>query len=317
MRVLILGLGFIATHIAEILSKEHEIIVTYRTLNPVKEVYYNVLSSNGVKLVRMDPLLDKELLKDLVKNSDAIVNCIGEISGNEEKLKIANYEIPKLLSLTIKFSENKPMLIHLSASTYGITGKVAIERPIGVGLRPRTPFEYTKLEGEKVIYSIAKEGNFPIIILRPTLVYGKYAAHIQFVTLYKLIKRRIFPSIPFKFQPVSANHIALMIRRLLIDRPKELYFYATECELIKLDKILELYSKALRINSYLKIPIPKKLAILGLPREVRNLVKYEGTEFDCSVAKELISNLSFDEDEVIKNALFLRELDQRGKLIPT
>jgi len=34
-------------------------------------------------------------------------------------------------------------------------------------------------------------------------------------------------------------------------------------------------------------------------------VKYEGTKFDCSVAKQLIDP-KFDENEIIQNALFLK-----------
>ena len=314
MKVLIFGLGFIATHVAELLSSTHEVTVTYRNLNPVKRVYYDILSSKGVRLVKLDVLSDIEKVKEEMKNSDVIINFIGEISGDEKSLRIANVEVPKTIATLIRNLGTKPLFIHTSASTYGITGEVKIEKQLGEGLNPQTPFEKTKFEGEQVVYSIAK-GNFPLVILRPTLVYGKYSAHIQFVMMYRIAKLGIIPKIDISFMPISATSIAKIINKLTEERSELLYFYATECEPIKLKRFFELYVKALGKKA-VELPLPKNIVKSTLPKDIRDLAKYEGTKFDCSIAKQ-IADPKFDENEVIQNALFLKELDEKKILIPT
>ena len=314
MKVLIFGLGFIATHVAEFLSSSHEVTVTYRNLNPVKKVYYDILSSKGVRLIKLDVISEVEKAREEIKNSDVIINFIGEISGDEKTLRIANVEVPKTIAILIKDLRIKPLFIHTSGSTYGVTGEVKIEKQLGEGLNPQTPFEKTKFEGEQVVYSIAK-GNFPLVILRPTLVYGKYSAHIQFVMMYRMAKWGIIPKTGITFMPISATSIAKMIGKLIEEKPELLYFYATECEPIKLERFFELYAKALGKKA-VEIPIPKSIVKSALPKDIRGLIKYEGTKFDCSVAKQLVDP-KFDENEVIQNALFLKELDEKKMLIPT
>ena len=314
MKVLIFGLGFIATQVAEFLSSAHEVSVTYRNLNPVKKVYYDILSSKGVKLVKLDVLSDVDTVKEEIKNSDVIVNFIGEISGDEKSLRTANVEVPKTIAALIKDVGTKPLFIHTSGSTYGITGEVKIEKQLGEGLNPQSPFEKTKFEGEQEVYSIAK-GNFPLVILRPTLVYGKYAVHVQFVMMYKMAKWGIIPKTGITFMPISATSIGKIINKLVEEKPELLYFYATECEPIKLERFFELYAKALGKRT-VEIPLPKNLVKSALPKDIKGLVKYEGTKFDCSVAKQLVDP-KFDENEIIQNALFLKELDEKKILIPT
>jgi len=324
MRILILGLGFIATHIAQYFSSKAEVTVTYRNLNPVKKLYLETLESKGVRGVRLDPLVNTTELKELIWKSDVVVNCIGELSGSYEKLRLANFEVPKLIASLIKekilrgIDRGKTILFHLSASTYGVVGDVKLEEPLGYGLNPTSEFERTKLEGERVVYNISKEGNFPAVILRPTLVYGKFASHIQFVNIYNLAKRGIVPLVRFSFQPISANYLAKLIDKVLEAGVKDsLYFYATECELIDLVRMIEIYAEALKVKRRIKIPVPKRLAIIALPKEVRSLVKYEGTRYDCNKTKEFLGSIKFDEEELKENALFLRGLDEKGILIPT
>ncbi|MEM0373674.1 MAG: NAD-dependent epimerase/dehydratase family protein [Sulfolobaceae archaeon] len=320
MKILVLGLGFIATHIAEYFSSKAEVIVTYRNLNPIKKVYLELLASKGVNSVKLDPISNTTELRKIIKDSDVIINCIGEISGDVNKLRISNFEIPKLIANIIKEIGNKKIILfHLSASTYGITGSVKLEEPLGYGLKPSNEFERTKLEGEKVVYSIAKESGFSAVILRPTLVYGKYAAHIQYVNIYKLAKRGIIPLLHFRFQPISAKYIAMLIEKFIESREKTvlIHTYVTECELIDLVDMIEAYSDALNVKRRLKIPIPKRLALLALPKEIRSLLKYEGTIYDCSKVTELLGSIKFDKSELYSNAKFLKELDERGILVPT
>ncbi|EWG06607.1 MAG: hypothetical protein ASUL_08799 [Candidatus Aramenus sulfurataquae] len=309
MKYLILGLGFVATHVAEYLSSYGEVVVTYRHLNPVKEVYANALKEKGVKLVKVDPL--EENISGLVKDADAVINLVGEISGDEETLRRANVEVPTKVAKTVAKENPRAVMVHLSGML-GMTGNVRPEEKHCEGVAPTTTFERTKCEGEKAI----REAGVNAAILRPGLIYGKYGAHVQFVTMYKFAKRGFVPAIGFLFSSISANSVARIIRAVVEERPKFTYFYATECEPVKVDKFFEAMARALR-KRYVKIPIPKSLAKAYLPADIRNLLKYDGSRFDCSKAKSYDKSLEFDEREVEENAKFLKSLDERGILIPT
>ena len=311
MKLVFLGLGFISTNVAYFLSEKHNITVTYKSLNPVKEKYVKILKDKKVEVVNLD-IKDEQKLSELIKSSDMVVNFIGEISGSEEELRISNTEVPKTIaSIVNKYGK---IMIHLSGSTYGRTGYVKVEEKIGEGLNPQSPFEKTKLQGELEVYKILGDKAF---IFRPTLVYGRFNAHVQFIQIYKLVRRGIIPNLNLNFMPVSSRYIAEAIDAIANGkRASKNYFYVTECDPVNLTVFFELFSKALSKRG-VKIPVPLSLAKLFLPSYVKALLKYAGTIYDCSVFRELVPKLQFDEKEVQENAKFLNELDKEGILIPT
>ncbi|MEJ2779275.1 NAD-dependent epimerase/dehydratase family protein [Stygiolobus sp. RP850M] len=310
--ILITGLGFLATNVAYYLSQNYKVTVTYRNLNPVKEVYVKTLKEKGVEVIQLDVLKDMDKLNNAVKEHDLVVNFIGEISGKPEDLRRSNYEVPTRIAEVVR--QFGKLMIHTSASTYGITGFVKVEEKLGDGLKPQSAFEKTKLEGELSVYKILSDKVF---IFRPTLVYGRFAAHVQFVTIYKLVKRGLLPDINISFMPISARYIAQGIGAIIEGKsPSKNYFYVTECEPIKITRLFEIYAEALN-RKVLKIKIPTFIAKAALPSDVRQLLKYSGTIFDCSIFREIVPNLQFDKPELVENAKFLSELDRERKLIPT
>ncbi|MEM3863648.1 MAG: NAD-dependent epimerase/dehydratase family protein [Metallosphaera sp.] len=312
MRFLLLGLGFISTHVALTLSELGEdVTVTYRNLNPVKEEYIKILN-NKVNLVKLDPLSSE--IEKHVKGSDTVVNFIGEIKGSEDRLKLANVEVPKRLAeLSFNFGKT---FIHLSGATStGTTGKNVKEEPEHCkDSLATTQFERSKCNGEKEIMRLAIEKGGDVTILRPTLVYGRYAAHIQFVTMYRLSKLRIIPELNLDMATVNAWSIGKAIHKLGKVTGRR-YLYATECGSVKVSKFFEIMAESL--NGGVKIPIPTIFAKLALPAEIRSLLRYSGTTYDCSKFEGYAGELKFDESEIKENVKFLKQLDREGKLVPT
>lgn len=313
MRYLILGLGFVGTHLAEYLSNYGEVIITYRTLNPVKELYVRLLKEKNVNVIRLDPLNERERLNEEISRADAVINLIGEIQGSYKTLEVPNVLVPKLIAELA--GQNKKMLVHFSG-LLGVTGtNVKPEEPHLAGIKPQTDFEKTKFEGEKEVYEAHKKYGIPVAILRPTLIYGRYSAHMQFVTMYKLAKIGIVPNLSFNFNTINAYSIAKMVKAL-IDSRETTYFYATECEPVKVSRFFELMAEALGKRK-IKIPVPESLAKVVLPKYIRELLKYTRSTFDCSKSRELVEDLYFNEKEIFENAKFLSELERNGILIPT
>lgn len=161
--------------------------------------------------------------------------------------------------------------------------------------------------------AIERDGN--VAILRPSLVYGRYAAHIQFVTMYRLAKAKLIPQIPLEMATVSAWSIGKAVLNLGRKSPKREFLYASECGSVKVSRFFELMAR--ETGGGIRFPVPLSLAKIALPGEIRSLLKYSGTTYDCSKFREVAGNLSFDEEEVKANAKFLRYLDGKRKLIPT
>ncbi|BDC18482.1 NAD-dependent epimerase/dehydratase family protein [Acidianus sp. HS-5] len=316
MKYLLLGLGFVSTHVAEYLSKFGEVVITYKSLNPVKKIYVEEVLKDKANAINLDPLQDKEKLKKEISSADVIVNFIGEIQGDDKTLRIANVEIPKLIAQIIGESGKKKVLVHFSGLLGKTGNNVKPEEPHLQGINPVTPFEKTKYEGEKEVYETSQKYDFPLVILRPTLVYGRYSAHIQFITMYNFSKKGLIPKLNFQFNTVNAYYIAEMIKNLSDFRGRK-YFYATECNPVSVTKFFELMAKGLGINRQLHLYVPEFLAKLVLPSYIKALLKYTKSTYDCSDSKNLVSKLSFDENEIINDAKFLSRLEKERTLIPT
>lgn len=303
-RFLLVGLGFIASAVAEELSKKHEVTVTYRNLNPVKSKYIEMMR-NRVNFVRaglneMGPLIEK---------AEVVVNFVGDVKGNEETLRLANVEVPKALA---KMSVGKKF-IHLSGATLGQLGtEIEEEEPHGNGLSPSTPFERTKLEGEREVLSV----NPSAAIMRPTLVYGKLAAHVQFITIYKLVKIGLVPKLAINYMPISTTYISRAIEIMAESKPPRSYFYATECEPISVGELFSAFASGLG-RKYRSFSIPTGLAKVFLPSEIRSLLRYSGVKFSCSTMRQLLGDLRFRKEELEENARFLSLLEKENRLIPT
>ncbi|BBD72899.1 hypothetical protein HS1genome_1288 [Sulfodiicoccus acidiphilus] len=301
---LLVGLGFISSGVAEHLSRRHNVTITYRSLNPVKSKYVQKLVGKA-NVLRADPLE----LAPLVEKSDVVVNFVGEVSGEESSLRIANVEVPRTLA---RMTRGKTF-VHLSGATLGQTERVVREEEThGVGLSPSTSFERTKLEGES---EVLRE-NPNSVVLRPTLVYGTNSAHIQFVTMYKLVKRGLVPRLSISYMPVSVTYIGRAIEIIAESRPQRSYMYATECEPVSINDFFSAFASGLNVK-YFSLPFPTEVAKIFLPREIRSLLRYSGVRFSCESMRRLVGDLRFRSEELEENARFLRQLDAEGILIPT
>ena len=314
VKFLVLGLGFIAMHVAEELSKLGQVTVTYRSLSGVNSVYAEILRGT-VELAELNPLTDEDKLRSLIKNSDTVINLIGALSNDAQLLKTVHVTIPKQVASLIAGYSPSTMLIHISASNVmGPVGKFITEEPRHCeGAKPSTPYEETKCLGEQVIYSISQSAGFPLAIIRPTLVYGKYNAHPQFLQIYNVARRGIVPRIKVRLMAISAVKLAELVVKLHELRPRGLYLYATECEPVEVTRFFEVMVKALGKRP-LRVPVPDALLKLALPSDVKPLFKYINVVYSCVKAKELVGDLRFMEDEVRGNALFIKELKEKGVL---
>ncbi len=307
MRTLIFGLGFIATHIAIKLSESSDVTVTYRSLTPVKKVYASILEGRA-RLIRADPAKDE--LIDLVSDADAVVNAVGALRGD---LRTAHVDVPRSIASAMARAGSGGTLIHISASNaLGPQGNlVRKESRHCEGARPSNEYEETKCEGERAVFEEAGRGGYPFAVIRPTLVYGRYAAHSEWGLMYRAAKVGFIPKIGVRISAVSAVDLAAAVDALIRAKPRGLYMYLTECEPVPVESFISIMAKTLGSRGF-AVPMPARLAMLALPSSIRRLARYAGVLYDCSSTRELLGSIGFREDEVAGNALFLRKLEELG-----
>jgi nucleoside-diphosphate-sugar epimerase len=174
MRVLLTGAtGFIGRRLVRNLSKKrHKIRCLVRDTGKAED-----LKRMGVELWTGD-VTDKKTLKGITEDIDVVFHlaAVGDINAT------ANRYFEKYRTVNVKGTRNllEECTIHkikkfVHFSSVAAMGNLKKEGPIDEGdkCEPKTPYEVSKYESERVCLSFWKSHKVPVIILRPTMVYGK------------------------------------------------------------------------------------------------------------------------------------------------
>jgi nucleoside-diphosphate-sugar epimerase len=133
----------------------------------------------------------KESLTNICKGIDIVINSagiLGKWDSNIEQIRPVNaYGI---LNLSDEIEKNNVgFIVHLSAG--GVTGPV--KGPSAnetYTCQPISPYEQTKLEGERNAIRLWEKYKYPIVVARPTFTYGPSDPHK--LPMFKTIKRGHF-----------------------------------------------------------------------------------------------------------------------------
>ncbi len=152
-----------------------------------------------VEVVEADVVRDDRALARLVAGSDAVVNLIAILHGDEARFREVHVELPRRLAKAMRDGGVR-RLVHVSA--------------LGVG--PDAPSDYlrSKTEGEAVL----RDARLDVTILRPSVIFG---AEDRFINLFAKLQG-LLPLMPLggaqaRFQPVWVQDVARAIT-LALDR---------------------------------------------------------------------------------------------------
>ena len=161
------GSGFIGKYFV---TKLIELTLLVRNIERAKELF-----GNKVKYIVGD-VTKKETLVDCCKNIDIVYHLVAK-SGNElptkRNMKIfneINVQGTKNIIEEAKKYNIKRFIYVSSTATMGIVKETPINELSKCS--PYLPYEVSKYNTEKLLLKEYKENNFPIMILRPTKVYG-------------------------------------------------------------------------------------------------------------------------------------------------
>ena len=295
-KALIIGLGFISTNLARyLIGKGFDVYITYRSVHGSKAMMMKDLLKLNVKPYRLDPSNYDDLLKliNYVK-PNYVFNTVGLLGGSWSELWNAHVEIPRNIAKAILSIDKSIKLIHISASAAsGKIGKFIKEEPRHCDysyVNPRSDYERSKCDGERTIKEFDNEGlNY--IIVRPTLVYGYYNDHDEFLSLYRLVRMGLIPKVRGLVSTIYVGYLVQLLEKVAVSEEyRNTFLYATECTMYSLGDFAELMARYIGTNG-IGVPLPPGLVGLFLPSGARSLLKYVNVQYDCESTRKVLGSI--------------------------
>ncbi len=173
-------------------------------------------STPQVSTVRAD-LLDRQAFERALDGVTAVVHLAGALDGSPEHLRRVNVDLTSTFADAAR-NAGVSLVVHCSsAGVYG-DGDTWTPRTESVTPTPRTPYEQTKLDGERALRDSLGDA-VPWIILRPAGAYG--AGRPATRAFYSQVaRRRVWPHGPTTqlVHPTASEDVVSAIRSAL-DRP--------------------------------------------------------------------------------------------------
>jgi nucleoside-diphosphate-sugar epimerase len=131
------------------------------------------LSRLPVELVLAD-LLDPEALAEATKNCDIVVHCAYGSSGNSEQRKQITISGTENV-LQAALQEGVQKVIYLSsAAVHGRSPQGPLVEETSPFGKDSDVYSVSKIEAEKIVWRYHQEHGLPVVVFRPTLIYGPY-----------------------------------------------------------------------------------------------------------------------------------------------
>jgi nucleoside-diphosphate-sugar epimerase len=209
--VLLGGIGFIGVNVARVaVNRGYKVKVVARKGSEKRRPrIYKELRRMNVEIVLLNELSTARL-SDL--NPDVYIYLIGKLSGSRRDLWEAHVH---LLDRVIEAaSRNGSRLVYFSAIAALGDVRGAREHEVIVEeerhldpevFRQRNDFERSKAEGERLLVKMGSKLKNKFAILRPGLVFGKWAYHLEWKALCMASRLGIYPRLyPVPLTPVSS-----------------------------------------------------------------------------------------------------------------
>lgn len=257
MDILVTGAtGFIGSYLIKTLSmKKHKIRCLVRESSNIES-----LKKLDVELWFGD-LNDKKTLKGVTRGVDIVFHlaAIGDINATSEKYyttySYVNVDGTKnLLEECIKHDIKK--FVHFSS--VAAMGDLKKKDPISEKdkCKPKTPYEKSKRKSELVALSFWKKYRIPVVILRPTMVYGE-GAKKESSKIEKSVKLKIVPILGNGNNLIHMVHVKNVVQAAILaaKRGKAGEIYIISDEFYTWNETVNLVAQKMGIKTF-KIHIP-------------------------------------------------------------
>jgi|Deesub1362A_J573_1020465.scaffolds.fasta_scaffold07777_2 nucleoside-diphosphate-sugar epimerase len=264
MRALITGgTGFIGRHLVKRL-REVGYLCRCLVRNRKKG---DELKTWGVEIIYGD-VREKASLHGIAQDIDVVYHlaAIGHISAVSraayQKFREVNVEGTRNLAEECAQYKIKKFVHFSSTAAIGITEVPLIDET--TECKPVTPYQCSKWESELVVLSLWRNRRLPVVILRPSMVYGP-GGKGEFLKLCRLMVRGLFPRVGRGMNLMPMVYVDDVVQAALLAGekgvPGEVYLI-TSARSFSMDEIRQMVLKCLGIKRpYPYLPYP--LAMLS------------------------------------------------------
>ena len=167
------GCGFIGSEVTKQLSELGANVTVFDNLSSGKEAYIANLSN--VTFVKGDQTNDSQV-SDVVKNQDYIINLtalpfIPDSYYYPKEFFDVNVNATITLLLAAKNQKTLKRFVHISSSEIYGSSRVSPMNENHPTI-PQSTYAVSKLAGERVAYTMHKEHEIPVVVIRPFNSYG-------------------------------------------------------------------------------------------------------------------------------------------------
>ncbi len=267
MRVLITGAtGFIGTHLVQKLVAEGYqcrcLVRKDSNLDTLKDI------SDQLDLFEGE-LTQKSSLEGVGKDIDAVVHlaAVGHVAAiSEESLKIFIdinvYGTKNLIEACLPHQSIKRFIHFSSTAAMGLIKASIVDEETEP--HSKTPYQRSKRDSELAAMSYWENEGFPVVILRPCMVYGP-GGKGEFLKICRLVKKGIFPKVGLGMNLTPAVYVTDVVQAAYLSLensiPGNTYLVAFENS-FELDRIRETVLIELGIKRFYPY-VPKGLAVFG------------------------------------------------------
>jgi nucleoside-diphosphate-sugar epimerase len=267
MKILVTGAtGFVGTNLVKELGEQG---YTCRCLVRDKNQAKSLVNNQQSKIELWEGDITKpSTLRGISKD----INIVFHLAAHGHVAASSKEAYLQFLKINVKGTENliKDCLVspiskffHFSSTAaVGLIEDILVDE--NVKPNPKTPYQRSKLESEKVVLKYIKKG-FPGIIFRPCMIYG-IGGLGEFYKFSKLIKKGFMPKIGSKEKLTPIVNVKDVVQACLkgIKRARvgETYLICSE-KSYPFDDICSEMSKSLGVK-WPKLRIPESLAIFGV-----------------------------------------------------
>lgn len=264
MKILVTGAtGFVGSYLVpKLIQNGYQVSVLVRNVEKAKKLFDSKC----------------EIIQGNIENIDSIKNCCNQVDivfhlaakmGHDspsaealKKFRKTNVEGLKNLIEISKKAHIKKFILISSTAALGLQNEPVVDE--NTPCHPYTPYQVSKREGEILALAEYEKNKFPIIIIRPSMIYGP-GFKGDFLILSKVCSTGFFPKIGNGKNLSPALYISDLVEGLacFVEKGKEGEIYMiSSAGSYTLRETAEVIGNALNKKMHY-IYIPKCLAILG------------------------------------------------------
>lgn len=190
------GTGFIGSHLVEQLLKQGRnvrVLALRKPLSPIEIDNLDIIRRKGAEIVYGD-LRNRDSLKPVTKGIDCVFH-LGGISRPMRILKQEYYDNNGLYGTknVLDAARQGGVKKFIHVSSVSVLGLSPDGHPLKEGeFQPEeSDYGLSKRQGEEVALLYYRKYKFPVIVIRPCLVYGPRC--VVRLIMFKFVKWRLFP----------------------------------------------------------------------------------------------------------------------------